>query len=252
MNYFLHTFALSILSMVIVFVNVQHVSAEIIIMIDAGHGGASNKGSYSSRTLSKSNSAKSPNGILEKDLTLELSKSIISYINGSKAAQNGRIKAVGTRFEDINLDFSERAKKVNRSNASSLVSIHFNSSKGKANYTLAVIEGRKNNDNYQDDHRFATGLITVVDKVMRKRVGRLTKPQIFSDDEMHDGRGSNFFYQLRQKSPSILEYTCFLEVAFIDNPYVEKKLLGNNKSNIFKEITKSIGHYIISFHLKNT
>ena len=47
-----------------------------IVVIDPGHGGRSDSGSQSARTLSSSNNATSPAGLQEKDLTLELSLEI--------------------------------------------------------------------------------------------------------------------------------------------------------------------------------
>src|SRR5689334_15558426 len=120
-----------------------------VIIIDAGHGGAKPSGSQEAKSLSSPNNAVSPGGLKEKDLTLELAQKVIARIN----AKNAGLKAVPTRTEDINPDFSKRAKVAADHKAAWFLSIHFNAvPKGakKASGTLGMVQMKSRNPHHAE------------------------------------------------------------------------------------------------------
>jgi N-acetylmuramoyl-L-alanine amidase len=83
------------------------------VVIDAGHGGTSAVGA------SSSNNAVGPNGLMEKDLTLDLARRIRTLLGNSA-------DVILTRDAGVNLSLSERASKARRSDADLFVSLHWN------------------------------------------------------------------------------------------------------------------------------
>src|SRR5436190_22064750 len=83
------------------------------VVIDPGHGGAVRVGG------SSPNSATAPNGLLEKDVTLDLGRRV-------QAALGGRANVVLTRTSDENRSLADRARVARDANADILVSIHMN------------------------------------------------------------------------------------------------------------------------------
>ncbi len=88
------------------------------VVIDAGHGGTERVGG------SSPNNAVAANGLLEKDLTLDIAQRTASVLSDSA-------NVVLTRNSDVNLSLGERAETSLRSNASVFLSIHFNGSADK-------------------------------------------------------------------------------------------------------------------------
>jgi N-acetylmuramoyl-L-alanine amidase len=84
-----------------------------VIVIDPGHGGSSKVGG------SSPNNAVGPNGLLEKNLTLDMA-------NRVAATLADRADVFLTRAGDRNLGLSERAKFAREKNAAVFLSIHFN------------------------------------------------------------------------------------------------------------------------------
>jgi N-acetylmuramoyl-L-alanine amidase len=218
-----------------------------IVVIDPGHGGVSNSGSQSSRTLSSSNNAKSPGGLLEKDMTLELCLEIKKQVLSMASEYPGtRIDCVLTRVEDSNPDFAKRALICAGLNVqpSAIFSVHFNASSGhNALGTLAVLHDRKVNKNYEKDQMFAKGLVEATSAGVSQFIESSKARSPISDAHLHNGAGSNFFYQLALH-PEIKDVPkCFLEVEFIDREDVEKNLLANRK-RAFPVIARSIASYL--------
>src|SRR6187431_1834199 len=81
-----------------------------VFVIDAGHGGAKPSGSDAERTLSSDNNAQTPGGILEKNLTLELSKEIRDALLKEAKKRGVACEVVMTREDDSNPDFGARTK----------------------------------------------------------------------------------------------------------------------------------------------
>lgn len=218
-----------------------------IVVIDPGHGGGGDSGSQSARTLSASNNAKSPGGLPEKNLALELSLEIKKQVAALESEHPGtRIDCVLTRSEDSNPDFAQRASICAGLNAppSAIFSVHFNASSGhNCLGTLAVVHNRKANANFQKDQMFAKGLIEATHTGVSQFVRASKARDPISDSHLHNGAGSNFFYQLALH-PAIKDAPkCFLEVEFMDRVDVEKNLLTNRKQ-AFPVIARSIASYL--------
>jgi N-acetylmuramoyl-L-alanine amidase/outer membrane protein OmpA-like peptidoglycan-associated protein len=84
-----------------------------VVVIDPGHGGDKAIGG------SSPNNAKGPNGLLEKDLTLDLARRVHKIL--SRAAT-----VLLTRSDDTNLSLADRAKLARDNNAKMFLSIHMN------------------------------------------------------------------------------------------------------------------------------
>jgi len=90
-----------------------------VIVLDPGHGGSAKVGG------SSPNNAVGPNGLLEKDLTLDVAQR-------AAAALAGRARALCTRTTDVNLSLADRAAIARASKADLFLSIHFNGFKDPA------------------------------------------------------------------------------------------------------------------------
>ena len=83
------------------------------VVIDPGHGGSTAVGG------SSPNNASGPNGLVEKDVTLDLGRRVA-------AALAGRATVILTRTADENHSLSARARVAHDANADAFVSIHMN------------------------------------------------------------------------------------------------------------------------------
>ncbi len=218
-----------------------------IVVIDPGHGGAQDSGTEKEWTLSSANNAKTPGGLLEKELTLELSLEVEKQIQALATEHPGTpVQCVLTRREDANPDFAKRAE-ICASQArppAAIVSIHFNASENHhALGTVAVIQQAKANANHARDEAFAKGLIAAASSGVDDFLPASKPLAPIDDSELHGGKGSNFFHQLTLR-PALKEVPkCFLEVEFIDRPDVEEKLLAKRKE-AFPVIAKAIAEYL--------
>ncbi len=218
-----------------------------LIMIDPGHGGSAVAGSLEQRSNSSPNNATSPKGLLEKDLTLELSLLVKEAIL-AEATRQGRFLGVWlTREDDRNIDFIERAKKCNQPNTACVVSIHFNAGGGgSASGTLAVVAAKEKNPDHAVDEAFAKGLVSACHAAVREFVPASKDRGTISDSHLHGGLGSNFFFQL-QRQPHLKGVPkCFLEVEFIDNPTVEAQMLTGDREAKFRKIAAAIASYLVA------
>ena len=83
------------------------------VVIDPGHGGATAEGG------SSANNAIGPNGVLEKDVTLDLARRLAALLSE-------RANVVLTRTGDENRSLTDRSGIARASNAAVFVSLHFN------------------------------------------------------------------------------------------------------------------------------
>src|SRR4051794_18696563 len=93
--------------------------AKLCVVIDPGHGGTDAAGG------SSPNNAVGPNGLLEKNLTLDLARRVA-------AALDGRFAVTLTRSGDLNSSLTERASVAKQRDADVFLSIHFNGWKDPA------------------------------------------------------------------------------------------------------------------------
>jgi len=217
------------------------------LVIDPGHGGKSIAGSLERRSNSSPNNATTPGGLKEKDLTLEFSLILAGEIEREAKQQGRKIAIVLTRTTDINLDFIERARICNRPDTACVVSIHFNATSGaKASGSLALIAAKDRNPDYEIDRAFAAGLASACSKGVREFLPDSKDMGVIHDSHLHGGLGSNFFFQLQRQPHLKGKPKCFLEVEFIDNPAVEKALLGDDRAEKFRTIAASVAEYLVA------
>jgi N-acetylmuramoyl-L-alanine amidase len=84
-----------------------------VVVVDPGHGGTAAAGG------SSPNNAQAANGLLEKDLTLDLARRVAAKLGG-------RARVVLTREGDTNLSLTSRARVAADSEARAFLSIHLN------------------------------------------------------------------------------------------------------------------------------
>jgi N-acetylmuramoyl-L-alanine amidase len=84
-----------------------------VIVVDPGHGGATEVGG------SSPNNAIGPNGLLEKELTLDIAYRTV-------AALRGKARGILTRATDVNRALIDRATVARVNNADAFLSIHLN------------------------------------------------------------------------------------------------------------------------------
>src|SRR5262245_44610509 len=89
-----------------------------VIVIDPGHGGREKIGG------SSPNNAAGANGLLEKNLTLDIALRMASVLTDSA-------RVLLTRNDDVNLSLSERANLARRNDAAIFLSLHFNGLKDR-------------------------------------------------------------------------------------------------------------------------
>jgi len=221
-------------------------AAQPTVVIDPGHGGGSPSGSALEKSLSSPNNAKTPSGVMEKDLTLELSMAIQRALEIPEQ-ERGPFHCVLTRTTDTNPDFITRATIAAESKPEVLISIHFNAStRHNATGTVTMIHNKQNNPNYARDLAFADGLAAAVSSAVAGFIPGAKPRATIDDSNLHGGSGSNFFYQL-SKHPSMKDVpTCFLEVEFIDRPDVDEKLIAHRK-DAFPKIAQSIARYLSEY-----
>lgn len=220
------------------------------LVIDPGHGGSANSGSQALKTLSSWNNANSPSGIKEKDLTLELSVEIRRQIELLSGSLPGRkLACILTRETDENPDFAERAEKCAELPypPTAIISIHFNASEGsKSTGTVAMVEHPSRNDNSGADLLIASQLTrTVSDEIANFFKGAQAREPI-TDEHLHGGRGSNFFYQLGLHPDLKGVPKCFLEVEFIDRSDTESQLLLK-REEAFPKIARAIALWFAQY-----
>ena len=83
------------------------------VVIDPGHGGTAKAGG------SSPNNATGPNGLLEKDLTLDIGRRVATLLGP-------RANVILTRTGDENRSLSDRARVAHDANAAVFLSIHLN------------------------------------------------------------------------------------------------------------------------------
>src|SRR3989442_4401479 len=84
-----------------------------VVTLDAGHGGQAKVGG------SSSNSATGHNGLVEKEVALDVAQR-------TAAKLGGRARVVLTRTGDVNLSLTDRALAARESASQLFLSIHFN------------------------------------------------------------------------------------------------------------------------------
>src|SRR5688572_3113360 len=116
------------------------------IIIDAGHGGSARAGNSSAF------GSRSPSGLLEKDVTLDIARHVVRRLGGDAAL---------TRTDDRNLSIGARAATAARDGADVFVSIHANSGPAE----LAGAETWVHPDAGGESHQLASGIQRALDRL---------------------------------------------------------------------------------------
>jgi len=124
--------------------------AKGIVVLDPGHGGFDPVGG------SSPNNAVSFSGVLEKAMTLEMSKLIRAAIESSNQAGSADIQVMLTRDSDVNLGLSARATVAKSNAADILLSLHFNGFDKQVRGTETLVRPIADGTvNHADDRAFA-------------------------------------------------------------------------------------------------
>lgn len=198
---FLAIFAIIVISVIII-----KKDDELIVCIDAGHGGtdvgAVNENRY------------------EKDDTLKVAKLVEKYL------EEQGIKTIMTRDNDTNVTLKQRCKFANKKEADLFVSIHRNSAEEGNG-----IEIWTNSKKEKDDLDLANSIL-----------GKLQDTEIQSDRGVRSGtaKGENTDYYVlnNTKMPS-----CIIELGFITDDK-DNKLFDENIEEYAKAIASGIIEHI--------
>jgi N-acetylmuramoyl-L-alanine amidase/peptidoglycan hydrolase-like protein with peptidoglycan-binding domain len=184
-----------------------------IIVIDPGHGGKEKVGG------SSPNNAVGANGLLEKNLTLDVANRVV------KSLAN-QADVFMTRAGDTNIGLAARAKVAKDKNASLFLSIHFNGFEdSKVDGTEVWVAKEANSSS----KKFAKTLLeNVVDSTKVKNRGV---------------REGDLGVLLPNRHSSVTS-ACLLEVSFLSNPTQAHELESDTyKQNIANSIISSVREY---------
>jgi hypothetical protein len=164
-------------------------------VIDPGHGGSQKVGG------SSPNNATGPNGLLEKDLTLDLARRLPSLLTGDA-------DVVLTRNSDANISLADRARAARDRNADLFLSIHLNGfSNPQTDGTETWVARQANGQS----RAFAQAMLR----------------QILAVTGVNDrGVKQSDFGVILPNRHAPQTAACLLEVAFLTNPAQAQRLTG--------------------------
>jgi N-acetylmuramoyl-L-alanine amidase len=212
------------------------------IIIDPGHGG-------------KDPGAVYPNGMQEKDITLDIAFKLKQLL-----LQDGAYKVLLTREDDIFIPLEERTAYANRQNGDLFISIHVNSTTYAANsgietYYLSLAEDDESRAVAVYENRTATTRYSNLEKLLENimKNSKIEESAHFADtiqknliNKSHQqDRGvkkAGFYVLIGANMPSILT-----EVGFLSNGK-DNKLLNNTfyREMIAKALYRGIKDYTYS------
>ena len=222
---------------------------DVIIAIDAGHGG-------------KDPGATGRSGTREKTITLQIAKRLEKSINKQKG-----MKAVLTRKNDRFLRLRDRIHKARDNHADLMISLHADSfpdprARGSSIYALSVDGASSETARMLAEKENAADLlfgdvdVAVEDKMVKEvlfdlsltgtiesslDIGSEILGQIKTVNRVHKKhvQQAGFAVLKAPNIPSVL-----LETAFISNPREEKKLRSSShKQKVAKAITRGVSKY---------
>ena len=222
---------------------------DVIIAIDAGHGG-------------KDPGATGRSGTREKTITLQIAKRLEKSINKQKG-----MKAVLTRKNDRYLRLRDRIHKARDNHADLMISLHADSfpdprARGSSIYALSVDGASSETARMLADKENAADLlfgdvdVAVEDKMVKEvlfdlsltgtiesslDIGSEILGQIKTVNRVHKKQvqQAGFAVLKAPNIPSVL-----LETAFISNPREEKKLRSSShQQKVAKAITRGVSKY---------
>ena len=237
-------------------VNATPVARPFIIAIDAGHGG-------------KDPGAIGKRGVREKNVTLAISKALVSYINSNKSFRGTLI-----RSSDIFIDLDRRSEIARKRKADLLISIHADSvasgsstARGASVLVLSENRAERENGKILKNHK-QTQLIGGAGEVMDQSVGNPYLATAILDMSSTNSRSEGnllakeilrslgSFTHLRKSQPisaslAVLKSpdipSLLIETGYLSNRYEEIQL---NQPNYQKQIAYHIYLGIKSYYEK--
>ena len=203
------------------------------IVIDPGHGGNAEVGG------SSHNNARSPSGVLEKNLTLRMAFLVRDALQQAATIGGHTIKVILTRETDKNVGLAARARIAKDNNAALFLCIHFNASEKHNARGVETLVDRKNrpNLNHAADVAFAKEIQTAVFNAIKahdpKTRDRGVKDQgLMVLNDVHLGSKAR---------------GCLCEVEFLDHPAVDALLnLNENSAQVRQDIATAIANALIT------
>jgi N-acetylmuramoyl-L-alanine amidase len=201
------------------------------IVIDPGHGGNAEVGG------SSHNNARSPSGVLEKNLTLRMAFLVRDALRQAATVGGHTLKVILTRETDKNLGLADRARVAKQNNADLFLCIHFNASeKHNARGVETLVDRKNRNPNHAADAAFAQRIQTAVFNAIRahdpKTKDRGVKDQglgVLNDASLGGVRG------------------CLCEVEFLDFPAVDALLnLNPDAQQVRQDIATAMANALIA------
>ena len=194
------------------------------IVIDPGHGGNAEVGG------SSHNNARSPSGVLEKNLTLRMAFLVRDALQQVATLGGHNIKIILTRETDKNVGLADRARVAKNNNADLFLCIHFNASEkhnARGPETLVDRKNRPNND-HAADVAFAKKIQTAVVNALKAH-----------DPKTSDKRGvkDQGLMVLNDLHLGSKARGCLCEVEFLYHPAVDALLnLNENAAQVRQDI----------------
>ncbi len=202
------------------------------IVIDPGHGGNVDVGG------SSHNNARSPSGVLEKNLTLRMGFLVRDALAEAATIGGHTIKILLTRETDKNLGLRDRALVAKTNSADLFLCIHFNASVAhNARGVETLISPKAGNSNHAADAAFAQLIQTAVLNALRAH-DPATKDRKVKDQSLGVLRESNLGTKARG---------CLAELEFLDTKAVDELFnLGSNSTQVRSDVAKAIAQALIA------
>lgn len=228
----------------------RHKKGKFLICLDPGHGG-------------KDPGAIGPRGVKEKDVVLKIAR-----VLKKKLIRQYGYKVIMTRNRDVFIPLEQRVAFANSKGADLFVSIHINASRNKrlqgiSTFCLSNTSDKKSLRLAARENGVPLSKMSRVEKILNDmlfsekynesyKVAHLIHQSLMHNVKSYNARINNLgvrfapFYVLAgAKMPSIL-----LELDFISNPYVERRLVQSTYINrLANGIAKGIARTKQTIHL---
>ncbi len=211
-------------------------SVPAVIVIDPGHGGHTNLAG------SSFNNSRTPNGVLEKTLTLDYGKELAKAVTQRYEGQGLPSRVALTRDRDINVTGRNRAELARNLGADAFVTIHFNGFDGTKRGTLEVQRTpAKGNINFAEDTALANRLVTAVVNAFKvyERGANKRAPAPYATSVSSDP------YQGNTAAHHPVRHA-YLEFDFIDNPIVGNLLTGSQRHQVRATVAGAMAQAIFN------
>jgi N-acetylmuramoyl-L-alanine amidase len=175
---------------------------------------------------SSPNNARSPSGVLEKDLTLDMARRIRDAIVERATA----VQVELTRSTDVNLGLADRARLAARTEADVFLSLHFNGFNGVVRGTESHVRPKASgNVNLAEDRRFAERVLQSAHGALRELDPNAKNRGVF--EKSLGVLRDDFLGNTPSRQPC---RACLLELEFLDVPEVDALFNTGPKAEVVK------------------